>query len=169
MEVLSDAGTPRINSIDEAEADDDEKEDEDKISETKSDSGAGDSEASTIGKDDHEEEEVTEKKDEDSAASKLLAAAAVAAPTIAAGGTVFATAAKRSKSMILYLLIQIYPIYVLLDYIFDFVLGVPPHLRNVRSVIAKTFHENENYNSSIYLLNFLHCEYLQLFISRYRC
>ena len=168
MEVLSDAGTPRINSIDEAEADDDEKEDEDKISETKSDSGAGDSEASTIGKDDNEEEEVTEKKDEDSAASKLLAAA-VAAPTIAAGGTVFATAAKRSKSMILYLLIQIYPIYVLLDYIFDFVLGVPPHLRNVRSVIAKTFHENENYNSSIYLLNFLHCEYLQYIISRYRC
>ena len=152
MEVLSDAGTPRINSIDEAEADNDDKEDEDKISETKSDSGAGDSEASTIGKDDNEEEEVTEKKDEDSAASKLLAAAAVAAPTIAAGGTVFATAAKRSKSMILYLLqMQIYPLSNICStwYIFDFlVVGVPPHLRNVRSVIAKTFHENENYNSS---------------------
>ena len=90
MEVLSDAGTPRINSI--AENDDDDKEKEEKLSDSKSDSGAGDSEASTIGKDDKDNEE------DDLKASKIIGAgAAVAAPTIAAGGTVFATAAKRSR------------------------------------------------------------------------
>ena len=44
-----------------------------------------------------------------------------AAPTIAAGGTVFATASRRK---------------------------IPAHLKNVKSVIAKTFHENETYNSN---------------------
>ena len=93
MEVLSDAGTPRIKSIEENDADsDNEEEDKDKHSDAKSDSGAGDSDASTIGKDDKEEDQpkIT--------GSHIMASAAVAAPSIAAGGTVFATASKRSRS-----------------------------------------------------------------------
>ena len=92
VEVLSDAGTPRIKSIEENEEDsDNEEDDKEKHSDAKSDSGAGDSDASTIGKGDKDE-------DQPKGNGSHIIAAAVAAPSIAAGGTVFATASKRSKS-----------------------------------------------------------------------
>ena len=155
IEVLSDAGTPRINAIEEDNDGNDEKNEE----ETKSDSGAGESDASTIGRDDDKDNDDDVEDDDDGGGDDdddktkeiITAVAAAAAPTIAAGGTVFATAArKKSKSKYFYICSQDYP----------FCLGVPAHLKNVRSVIAKTFHENERYNSSkrtIYIKEGLFC------------
>jgi hypothetical protein len=63
-------------------------------------------------------------EEENAKNSELALLAGAVAPSIAAGGTVFATAAKRKVSR----------------------KGVPAHLRNVRSKLSKTFHENERYN-----------------------
>jgi len=63
------------------------------------------------------------KGEEENMKNSELALLAVA-PSIAAGGTVFATTSKRKVSR----------------------KGVPAHLRNVRSKLSKTFHENERYN-----------------------
>ena len=90
MEVLSAAGTPRLGGEDQQEGEDDKEEP------TKLDSGAGESDGSTVGKG---EEEV---RSETAPPPPTLDLAPLAAPTIAAGGTVFATAArKKSKSLYL--------------------------------------------------------------------
>jgi len=66
----------------------------------------------------------TKAEDDNTKNNELALLAGVVAPSIAAGGTVFATAAKRKASR----------------------RGVPQHLRNVKSKLSKTFHENERYN-----------------------
>jgi len=66
----------------------------------------------------------TKAEDDNTKNNELALLAGVVAPSIAAGGTVFATAAKRKVSR----------------------RGVPQHLRNVKSKLSKTFHENERYN-----------------------
>eukprot|EP00090_Calanus_glacialis_P000940 TRINITY_DN10679_c0_g1_i1.p1 TRINITY_DN10679_c0_g1~~TRINITY_DN10679_c0_g1_i1.p1 ORF type:complete len:1682 (+),score=397.37 TRINITY_DN10679_c0_g1_i1:312-5048(+) len=138
IEVLSGVGTPRIN---EDSTNNEEKEEERKLDIIesdgrksaddlnksigkesdggKSDSGAGESDTSTIGKGETDAEADDQNENN---AEKVIAAAAII-PSIAAGGTVFATAAKKKSKK-----------------------SVPSHLRNIRSTLSKTFHENERYN-----------------------
>ncbi len=92
IEVLSGAGTPRIN--DEEEEDENANSEEDTI---RPDSNEpGNEETSDIGK--------SEDDSDPNDSSKFLTGASIAAPVIAAGGTIFATSRRKGYNFLLALI-----------------------------------------------------------------
>ena len=126
IEVLSDAGTPRIN---ESTADgDDYSEDEDTVRPASAKSEAKetdeeDNKAKGESETEDDNDKAEDKKDEDTSdvgksetdqdsdlnsSSKLLTAATIGAPLTAIGGTVLATSKKRGEKFYLNLIIKRY-------------------------------------------------------------